>query len=315
MTWKIPRRRGLPPDAARIWVNGRALPGSETVRHQFPGDEGRPFENTPWWSLHSKVFDGRQAKNLLRVGGEISTLFPDGLFPGNYCADATIDELYVWLDASPGKIQEHYRRGRFHAGGTFTSAPLDIGRPLAVAWTGENVRVELDDERWTATFDRGGWLDDVTVFHEGKRDILSWAVPLQLPGDLLDQADAMARPFSAKVRIERPAGDRTETGAGTLTRGEWRGPDVDPEMLDVLRLPWSELRKLYDARVVEAPGTPLKAGPGMAVEDDIVVTLSARLRARLDAATLRVKRVESGAAVITLHGVRELKDGVNEERP
>lgn len=313
VTWKIPRRRALPADAARVWVNGKLLPGSETFRHQFAGDEGRPFENTPWWSLHSKAFDGRQAKNLLRVGGEISTLFPDGLFPGNFCADATIDELYVWLDASPRHVKTHYERGRFHAGGTFTSAPLEIGRPLAVAWSGENVSVELNERHWIASFQAGGWLDDVTVYHETPTRFLGSAAPLRMPGDVLERADSMARPFSAKARIERAAGDRTETGAGTLVRGEWRGPALEPVLLDVLRLPWSELKTRYDVRVLEEPGPPLKRGPSMAVEDSVIVAIG-KARARLDAATLRVTRVENGATVITLHGVRELNDGVSEER-
>ncbi|HEX7898349.1 MAG TPA: hypothetical protein VF950_11360 [Planctomycetota bacterium] len=314
VTWKIPRRRGLPPDAARIYVNGRVLPGSETVLHRFAGDEGRPFENTPWWSLHSKEIDGRKVKNLLRIGGELSTLFPDGLFPGNFCADATIDELYVWLSASPRNVHALWSRGRFHDGGRFTSGELEIERPLAVAWTGENVSVALEDKRWTATFQAGGWLDDVTVYFEPPTKILSWVAPLQLPGDVLEKADAAARPFSAKARIERAAGDRAEAAAGTLARGEWRGPAVDPAMLDVLRLPWSELRKRYDVRVLEEPGPALKEGPSMAVDDGIRVAIG-NLRARLDAATLRVTRVESATTVITLHGVRELNGGVSEERP
>jgi hypothetical protein len=313
VTWKIPRRRGLPADAARIYVNGRVLPGSETVRHQFAGDDGRPFENTPWWSLHSKEIDGRKVKNLLRIGGEISTLFPGGLFPGNFCADATIDELYVWLYASPKSVHELWTRGRFHDGGRFTSGPLDLERPLAVAWTGEGVQVALEDRRWVATFQAGGWLDDVTVYFEPATKILGWVAPLQRPGDLLERADAIARPFSSKVRIERSAGDRTTAAAGMITRGEWRGPSIDPAMLDVLRLPWSELRKIYPVRVLEEPGSALKPGPSMAIDDAIVVAIGS-MRARLDVATLRVLRVESGTTVITLHGVRELDGGVDKER-
>ena len=124
----------------------------------------------------------------------------------------------------------------------------------------------------------------------------------------------MARPFSAKVRVERNAGDRAAVTSGTLARGEWRGPAVDPAMLDVLRLPWSELRTRYAVKVLEDAGPALKAGPSMAVDDGIVVAIGS-LRARLDATTLRVTRVESGTTVITLHGVRELNGGVNEERP
>jgi hypothetical protein len=66
--------------------------------------------------------------------------------------------------------------------------------------------------------------------------------------------------------------------------------------------------------VLEVPGAGWKRGPSMAVEDEIVVQVG-RLRARLDPESLRVSRVESAAAAITLHAVRELNDdGVSEER-
>jgi hypothetical protein len=189
VTWKIPKRRGLPPDAARIYVNGRLLAGSETVRHRFDGDEGQPFENTPWWSLHSKQVDGRWVKNLLRIGGETSTLFPGGLLPGNYCADATIDEVYVWLGASQGLAgaKAIHGRGRFYepddadpADGLFTSGPIELDtRLLGLDWTARGGEVDVaaravDGElRWTAKFKGGALLDDVTLYVEAFR-ILGW---------------------------------------------------------------------------------------------------------------------------------------------
>ncbi len=189
VTWKIPRRRVLPPDAARIYVNGRLLPGSETVRHRFDGDEGQPFENTPWWSLHSREIDGRRVKNLLRIGGEISTLFPGGEFPGNFCADATIDEVYVWLGASQGLsgAKALFGRGRYYvpddadpADGVFTSAPLGLkSKVLAVEWTARGGSVDVATQgtdvevRWTAKFRGAAVLDDVTLYHEAFR-ILGW---------------------------------------------------------------------------------------------------------------------------------------------
>lgn len=208
VTWKIPRGRSLPADAARVYVDGRLLPGSETVRHRFEGDEGQPFLNTPWWSLHSLQVETpagpRWVKNLLRVGGETSLLFDVpgglGLVPGNFSADATIDELYVWLNASASRLKSHYVRGRYYAGAaSFTSGPMDVRRPLALAWSSRGGPVELSvdgaalpDEggsllsgegpvRWTATFIPGAdplapaVLDDVTLFHDpGAPTILGW---------------------------------------------------------------------------------------------------------------------------------------------
>jgi hypothetical protein len=143
---------------------------------------------------------------------------------------------------------------------------------------------------------------------------------------LLREADAKAAPFAARARVERTArsSDRTETFEGRLDAGRWRGPPVDEALLDVLRLPWSRLREVYDVRLEAEPSArgerrALKPGPWMAVEEDESVRLvlsseTARLRVRLDPVTRRTTRVESATTVITLHGVREVFDGVSEER-
>jgi hypothetical protein len=102
-------------------------------------------------------------KNTLRLGGEPSRLFDlpgdAGLFPANFSADATFDELYVWNNrgnySSGGThgLQELWSRGRYYRAddrdpedARFTSAPLELGttvsrakrsgrRVLGVAWT------------------------------------------------------------------------------------------------------------------------------------------------------------------------------------
>lgn len=143
---------------------------------------------------------------------------------------------------------------------------------------------------------------------------------------LLREADAKAAPFDAQARVERTGrtSDRTETVAGRLEAGRWRGPAVDEALLDVWRHPWSRLRELYDVRREGGPDArgerrALKPGPSMAVEDDEAIVLvlgstAGRMRVRLDPATLRAVRVESATTVITLHGVRARSDGVGEER-
>ncbi len=143
---------------------------------------------------------------------------------------------------------------------------------------------------------------------------------------LLDRADATATPFRAQVRIERTSGasDRTETGAGALEEGRWRGPELEEELLDVLRLPWSRLRERYEVRQeVEPPARgerkPPRPGPSMAIEEEEALVLrlisgERRLKVRLDPRTLRTTRVETATTVITLHGVRAVLDGVSEER-
>lgn len=143
---------------------------------------------------------------------------------------------------------------------------------------------------------------------------------------LLDRADATAAPFRARVRIEKTSrtGDRTETSEGLLETGRWRGPKVEEALLDVLRLPWSRLRERYEVRQeVEPPARgerkAPRPGPSMAIEEDealvlLLVSGAGTLKARLDPKTLRTTRVESATTVITLHGVREVLDGVSEER-
>ncbi len=168
VTWDNPRNRLPTADTVRIYVNGRILPGSAGMTHLF-AQEGQPFRNTPWWGVHSlrAVFkagkDPAWAKNTLRLGGEPSKLFDlpgeAGLFPGNFSADATFDELYVWMNRgsySSGGVkglQELWSRGRYYhaddrdaSDARFTSAPIELGatiprkpgsnrRVLGLAWT------------------------------------------------------------------------------------------------------------------------------------------------------------------------------------
>jgi hypothetical protein len=160
VTWKLPRRRLPPPDALRIYVDGRALPGTESVPHlTADGEEGVPFETTPRWTTHSlQAAAGRAGalwvKNTIRLGGETSRLFDlpgdAGFFPGNFSADGTVDEFYLWLDRGPQfngglwGIQEHWKRGRYYvpddrdpADARFTSVPVGLRRPPARRLDGE----------------------------------------------------------------------------------------------------------------------------------------------------------------------------------
>jgi hypothetical protein len=193
VTWSIPRRRLLDAESARIYVNGRLLPGSAGVAHLYGGPaEGQPFERTPRWTTHSlqAVVPGsagpKWCKNTIRLGGEPSVLVElpgeAGFFPGNYTADGTFDEFYLWMDRSrayggglSGALTL-WARGRYYRpddadpeDARFVSAPVDLGpararllappagasvpepepprrkRLLAVAWT-----------EWAEDYDRAG---------------------------------------------------------------------------------------------------------------------------------------------------------------
>ncbi len=155
VTWSIPRGRLPEAGSARIYVNGKALPGTVGIPHLFGDEPGQPFQRTPRWATHSlqAVVDGatRWVKNTMRIGGEPSKLIDlpgkGGLHPGNFAADATFDEFYLWLDRSPAwngglwGIQTLWARGRYHrpGGERFISGPVLSGRKarrlLGVAWT------------------------------------------------------------------------------------------------------------------------------------------------------------------------------------
>jgi hypothetical protein len=150
VTWNIPRDRPTTADSARLYVNGRALPGTVGMPHRYAegAGEGEPFRRTPSWTTHSlqALVSGaaRWCKNSIRLGGEPSLLFDlpgeGALFPGNFAADATFDEFYLWLDRSPAYngglwgIQTLWSRGRFYRpddrrpeDARFTSGPVDLG--------------------------------------------------------------------------------------------------------------------------------------------------------------------------------------------
>jgi hypothetical protein len=160
VTWDNPRG-GLPTgETVKIHVNGRVLPGTAGMTHLFAQD-GQPFQNTPWWSVHSLQMQVPGAKkpgwvkNTIRIGGEPSKFFDlpgdAGLFPGNYTADATFDEFYVWMDRGGWfngglwGIQQLWNRGRYYrpddrepTDALFTSGPIELGarrRLLGVSWT------------------------------------------------------------------------------------------------------------------------------------------------------------------------------------
>jgi len=152
----------------KILVNGRVLPGSVGLPHRFAA-EGQPFQNTPWWSVHSlqAIFPGGSragwVKNTIRLGGEPSKLFDlpgdAGLFPANFTADATFDEFYLWMDRGGWYngglwgLQQLWNRGRYYRpddrlpdDARFTSGPIDLGsfktrgpaatkQLLGISWT------------------------------------------------------------------------------------------------------------------------------------------------------------------------------------
>jgi len=160
VTWDNPRGELPTADTVKIYVNGRVLPGTAGMTHLF-AQEGQPFQNTPWWSVHSlqmQLPGAKKAgwvKNTIRLGGEPSKFFDlpgeAGLFPANYTADSTFDEFYVWMDRGGWfngglwGIQQLWNRGRYYrpddrepSDATFTSGPIELGAPrrlLGVAWT------------------------------------------------------------------------------------------------------------------------------------------------------------------------------------
>jgi len=147
VTWDNPRGRLPDADSAKIYVNGRLLPGTVGMPHLY-ACEGQPFRDTPRWTTHSLqaalagLATPRWCKNTIRLGGEPSQLFDGGQFPGNFSADATFDEFYLWQDRSPhyngglwGALT-HWGRGRYYRprdadpdDARFTSRPLDLTPP------------------------------------------------------------------------------------------------------------------------------------------------------------------------------------------
>jgi hypothetical protein len=173
VAWAFPRRRLPPPDAVRIYVDGRVPPGTEPLPHLTPdGEEGAPFETTPRWTTHSLQASAGSGgplwvKNTLRIGGEPSKLFDlpgeAGLFPGNYSADATFDEVYLWLNRGPQVtgglwgLRELWRRGRYYvpddadpADARYVSAPLDLRRAAPRSLSGAEAPAEAPVPRLLA---------------------------------------------------------------------------------------------------------------------------------------------------------------------
>lgn len=167
VTWDNPKNRLPKEETVRIYINGRVLPGTVGMTHLF-AQEGQPFQKTPWWGVHSlqalfpKAKQPNWVKNTIRIGGEPSKLFDlpgdAGLFPANFSADATFDELYVWMNrgnySSGGLrgLQQLWGQGRYyHADDAdpddakFTSGEIELGRSsprngrgrrlLGIAWT------------------------------------------------------------------------------------------------------------------------------------------------------------------------------------
>jgi hypothetical protein len=187
VAWNIPRNRLPTADSLRIYVNGRILPGSLGEPHLLP-EQGQPFAQTPRWATHAQqvlipgVPGARWCKNSIRLGGEpsmlIDALGPDGLYPGNYTADATFDEFYLWLDRSPGwnggvwGAQTLWNRGRYYRpddhdpeDARFVSRPIDLSPPRArtlpppgppaASVTGVRV-LGLAWTEWAEAYDRDG---------------------------------------------------------------------------------------------------------------------------------------------------------------
>jgi len=151
VSWHLPRNKLPTADSLRLYVNGRIVPGTVGVPHLYEA-EGQPFAETPRWTNHSQqaVLPGlpgaKWCRNSIRLGGEPSLLFDvpgsAGRFPGNFTADATFDEFYLWLDRSPAwnggawGVQTLWNRGRFYVpddrdpnDARFTSRPIDLTPP------------------------------------------------------------------------------------------------------------------------------------------------------------------------------------------
>jgi hypothetical protein len=149
VSWDNPRGRLPDADTVKILVNGRVPEGSVGIPHLF-AQPGQPFRNTPWWTVQSlqALFPGASragwVKNTIRIGGEPSKYLDlpgdEGLFPGNFTADATFDEFYLWTDrggwynGGAWGVQQLWNRGRYYRpddgdadDARFTSGPLDLG--------------------------------------------------------------------------------------------------------------------------------------------------------------------------------------------
>jgi hypothetical protein len=147
VSWRLPRHALPTADSLRILVNGKIVPGTVGVPHLYQA-EGQPFSDTPHWTTHSQqaVVPGsagaKWCRNSIRLGGEPSILFDGARFPGNFTADATFDEFYLWLDRSPAwnggarGAETLWNGGRYYApddhdpnDARFTSRPIDLAPP------------------------------------------------------------------------------------------------------------------------------------------------------------------------------------------
>jgi hypothetical protein len=237
VTWKLPRSRRGAADAVRVYVNGRVLPGSETLGHPF-AQAGEPLKKGPAWTIHSlqATAPGKSGpgwvKNFLRLGGEPSVLVEGlrpGAFPGNYSADATFDEFYLWMDRSPRVagglwgLQQLWQQGRYYRpddvdpeDARWVSAPLFAGEPPARP--GEDL--EVVGLAWTE------WAEG----YEGRE------------ARFFDRSEPTPRPLA-------PAGG-TAADAGLLVGGRTLGPFRDPG--------FSALR--------EADGRPVRVPEGVVLQ-------------------------------------------------
>ncbi len=236
VAWNLPKNRRTTADSARVYINGRQLPGSAGIPHRFSA-EGEPFRRTPGWSVHSlqAVAPGQSqaswVKNLLRLGGEPSRLFEGsgapGPFPGNYSADATFDEFYLWMDRSArpyggvGGLKTLWERGRYHRpddadplDARFTSAPLELRRgkrrvPPPVSAADPGGRVETPSETPAPPIRLLGlsWTERAESY-DGVRP------------QLLDHASTPPKPLV-------PEGGSV-ADAGLLVGTSWTGPLRDP---------------------------------------------------------------------------------------
>ncbi|MBI3854430.1 MAG: putative Ig domain-containing protein, partial [Planctomycetes bacterium] len=93
------------------------------------------------------------AYNHMRIGGTsrvaLAAIQPSGAYKGNFTADATVDELFVWKSDSDAAFDLQWSRGRYYNvkkeasfRGTFTSqaislppAPSGLVKVLGASWT------------------------------------------------------------------------------------------------------------------------------------------------------------------------------------
>lgn len=295
VTWSIPRRKLLDAESARIYVNGRLLPGSTGLAHLYgsPG-QGQPFERTPRWTTHSlqAIVPGaagpKWCKNTIRLGGEPSVLVElpgeTGLFPGNYTADGTFDEFYLWMDRSPAYggglwgALTLWARGRYYrpddadpADARFVSAPIDArpararrpappaGAPASDSAPGPGPRRRLLAVAWTE------WAEDYD--RTGTR----------LRPAMYDHAQDPPAVLRPEPRSDAN-GHTVESVADLFVEldGVWRGPFRDPgwspvraseggpaEIVDP-----SRVRYAVKLKAGASPGAVLLATP---VVDDITL--------------------------------------------